>query len=504
MPVLGRSAVTNAGPSAVIGDVGVSLAGVVSGFPPGTLDEGSDIRDGDAVAVQALLDAGSAYRALDARTCPTANNLTGQNLGGKMLAPGVYCFDDNAPLTGTLTLTGAGPWTFQVGGLLTIDADAQVLAPGVTTACKGSSVHWQVAGTSATVGAATAMIGNILARNDISLGAGARLDGRAIALDGDVTMVDNRVAACSAGGRFPPHAAIKVTGGGQIWVPVPDVADHRRTGPGRSTFAFVAIPGPSGSEARGRFLYLNHANRSNLVGFGLMHVAGRVRHIDVVAVEEDGSPKTVRFDGACDRRPDCTFSVLVEDHGQGRRDGDDDDDENDDGVVDDDGGDDGRGSDTDAGGQHRPRDRFGVVIVANGRIVEARALRPIARGNIQFHERPVPTLTTDINDVEFGAGNPLAVTASLGPGSMRTLADAYVVLELPNGQLMSWTASGLVPGLVPIARGVVPFPFDAPVAQFVVPRGAPPGRYTWLSALTATGTLSLLTPISESVFTIKP
>jgi hypothetical protein len=78
------------------------------------------------------------------------------------------------------------------------------------------------------------------------------------------------------------------------------------------------------------------------------------------------------------------------------------------------------------------------------------------------------------------------------------------VLELPNGQLMSWTGSGLVPGLVPIARGFMPFPFQGSLAQIVVPRGTPPGRYTWLSALTATGTLNLLTPIAESVFTITP
>jgi hypothetical protein len=136
--------------------------------------------------------------------------------------------------------------------------------------------------------------------------------------------------------------------------------------------------------------------------------------------------------------------------------------------------------------------------------VEARALRPIARGNIQFHERPAPALTTEVNDVEFGPGESMAVGASLGRGPSATPADAYVVLELPNGQFMSWTGSGLVPGLVPIARGIVPFPFDTSLVQLVIPRGAPPGRYTWLSALTQAGTLNLLTPISESVFTVKP
>jgi len=499
--ILGKVSITNTGASTVTGDVGVSIGGAVTGFPPGTVDEASSVRQGDAVTVQALLDAGVAYEALGARACTTT--LANGTLGGLSLAPGVYCYGGNAQLTGTLTLTGAGPWTFKLGGLLTIDASAQVLAPGVTTTCKGSSVQWRVAGASATVGAAASVIGNIVARNDVSLGAGAQLDGRAIALDGDVTMATNQVAACSAGGRFPPHAAIRVTGGGQLWVPEPDSLDHRRTGRGRATFAFVAIPGTNGGEAQGRFVYLNHANRSHLPRFGLMHTFGRVRNIDVVAVADDGSPKAVRFDGTCDRRPNCTFSVVVEDNGQGRRDGDDDDDDDHDGEVDDlQGG--GRGPGMEADNRHRPRDRFGVVIVADGEVVEARALRPIARGNIQFHVPTTPTLTTDVNDVEFGPGDALAVTAALGPGPTPVLADAYVVLELPNGQMMSWTGRDLVPGLVPIARGIVPSTYSAPIAQIPIPRGTPPGRYTWLSALTAAGTLNLLTPISESVFTIKP
>jgi len=488
--VLARTTVSNTGASAVTGDVGVSLGGAVSGFPPGTVDEGSGIHEGDAVAVQALQSATAAFDEVGARACPAANDLTGQNLGGRSLAPGVYCFDGDAPLSGTLTLTGAGPWTFQIGGVLTIDANAQVVAAGVTTTCKGSSVDWQVGGATATIGAAASVIGNVLAQNDVTLGAGARLDGRAVALEGDVTMANTQIAACSVGGAFPPHLPIKVTGGGQISVPDPDTADHRQRGRGRATFGFVAIPGTNGGEARGRFLYLNHANRNHLSAFGRMHILGRVRGIDVVAVDEDGTPTTVRFNGTCDRRPDCTFSVLVEDKGEGHRD-------DDEGELDDDG-------QPRTNDRWRPRDQLGLVIVANGRIVEARALRPIARGNIQFHRPAGPALSTDVNDVEYASGDVMDVSVSLDPGPVSTLADAYVVLELPDGQLLSWTGSGLVPGLVPIARGFVPSPFQGAVAQLVIPRGAPAGRYTWLSALTAAGTLNLLTPISESVFTITP
>jgi hypothetical protein len=497
--VLGRTSVSNTGASAVIGDVGVGLGGAVTDFPPGTVDEDSDIHEGDAVAVQALQGAAAAFSAIEARTCPAANDLTGQDLGGKSLAPGVYCFDGNAPLTGTLTLTGVGPWTFQIGGLLTVADAGRVVAAGVTSTCTGSSVDWQVGGATATIGAGATFIGNILAQNDVVLGAAASIDGRVVALDGDVTLATNQIAACSNGEAFPPHAPIKVTGGGQLSVPDPDTADHRRGGRGRSTFAFVAIPGTDDTETRGRLVYLNHSNRSHMSIVRRMHVFGRVRNIDVVAVTGTGAPKTVRFDGTCSMRPDCTFSVLVEDNGEGHRDDDDDFDEDYDGDDDE-----AQGPRDPDHRRTRPRDRFGLVVVANGRIVESRSLRPIARGNIQFHRPRGTILSTDTNDVEFGTGHVMEVTASIDPGAATSPADAYVVLELPNGQLMSWIGSGLVPGLVPIARGLVPFPFEGVVAQLPIPPGAPAGRYTWLSALTESGTLNLMTPISETVFTITP
>ncbi|HXI94819.1 MAG TPA: ice-binding family protein, partial [Candidatus Acidoferrum sp.] len=36
-------------------------------------------------------------------------------LAGVTLGPGIYCFPAAATLTGTLTLTGAGPWYFEIG-----------------------------------------------------------------------------------------------------------------------------------------------------------------------------------------------------------------------------------------------------------------------------------------------------------------------------------------------------------------------------------------------------
>ena len=50
---------------------------------------------------------------------PVTADLTGQNLGGLTLTPGVYHFDSAAQLTGTLDLNAEGNnnayWVFQIG-----------------------------------------------------------------------------------------------------------------------------------------------------------------------------------------------------------------------------------------------------------------------------------------------------------------------------------------------------------------------------------------------------
>ena len=51
-----------------------------------------------------------------AATLTPCTVLTG-TLAGVSLGSGTYCFDAAATLTGTLTLTGSGPWIFEIGTL---------------------------------------------------------------------------------------------------------------------------------------------------------------------------------------------------------------------------------------------------------------------------------------------------------------------------------------------------------------------------------------------------
>src|SRR3954469_17532046 len=96
------------------------------------------IHQGDATANQAFNDFVLAYDSLKSMTCSPANHLSGQ-LGGRTLAPGVYCFDTTALLTaGNLTLSGPSnaTWVFQIGTALTTDT-SQVIMAGGGQACNG-------------------------------------------------------------------------------------------------------------------------------------------------------------------------------------------------------------------------------------------------------------------------------------------------------------------------------------------------------------------------------
>jgi hypothetical protein len=439
--VLAGTTVTNTGTTTVTGDVGVGPDGSITGDAI-TVSAGGSIHEGDAVAAQALLDATETYDDIESMTCDT--NLTGQNLGGMNLTPGVYCFDADAQLNGApLNLTGAGPWIFQIGGALSATANVTVAG---TAACHGSNVLWQV-GTTASVGAGTTFVGNIVALSGVTLGADVVLDGRAVATDAasTVTVDSSTVAACSFGEVVPPHDPIKVTGGGQINVP--------GANPGFANYGFNAKPAVEG--ATGHLNYRNHATG--------LHVDGTVTDADVVTLNDDGSPKMVRFSGTCTNGPTCTFSVTVEDNGE-----------------------------------PAVNDRFGIVVVGSD-ADEATPDAVVRNGNIQFHL----SLTTNVGAANFRTGDVMDVTVSLTPGTAAPNADAYLVLQLPNGQLMSWTGNRLAPGLVPLARNIRPVNYRAVIARLNIPPDAPAGTYSWFSGLAEPGTLNLLSEIAERRFTIS-
>jgi type VI secretion system secreted protein VgrG len=189
--ILAGTTVTNTGSLTLIqGSVGVSPGTGITGLPPGQPFSGS-LHDNDGVAAQAQLDLTTAYDALVGMTCGT--DLTGQDLGGMTLTPGVYCFSSSAELTGILTLDGqSNPdavFVFQIVSTLTTATNAFVDA---TNGLQKTNIYWQV-GSSATLGMGTILKGNIVALTSITLNTSVAVEGRALARNGEVTMNNNFV-----------------------------------------------------------------------------------------------------------------------------------------------------------------------------------------------------------------------------------------------------------------------------------------------------------------------
>jgi hypothetical protein len=189
--VLGASAVSNTGPTLVTGNLGSSPTGSITGFPPGTVSGAT--HSGDATAATAQTDLFAAYN--DAASRPFDTNLTGIDLGGLTLTPGVYKFSTSAQLTGVLTLDAQNNpnavWIFQIGSTLTTASASSVVM--INGGVPGN-VFWQV-GSSATFGTTTTFLGNVLALVSITATTGANFTGRLFAHTGAVTLDTNNVTA---------------------------------------------------------------------------------------------------------------------------------------------------------------------------------------------------------------------------------------------------------------------------------------------------------------------
>ena len=224
--VLAGSAATNTGPSTIGGDLGVGPGSALTGVPPATVN--GTVHVADAVAGQAQSDLTIAYDDAAGRTPALA--MSG-DLGGLTLTRGVYRSGSSLGLTGVLTLDAQGDpgavFVFQAGSTLITASGSRVRLVNGAQPC---NVFWQV-GSSATLGTSSTFVGTILALTSISMNDGVTLEGRALARNGAVTLIDDTitVARCATGGTTTPVGT------------TPDGTTPGGTAPGGTTPG-VAVP----------------------------------------------------------------------------------------------------------------------------------------------------------------------------------------------------------------------------------------------------------------------
>jgi hypothetical protein len=202
--VLGGTAISSTatvGTNIMSGNVGLSeeLTTAITGFGPAVVTGGGAIIETGTITSQARLDFMKAATGLAAM--PSNANLTGIELGGMTLSPGVYTFDSTAALTGTLTLDAQGQnnafWVFQIGTALTTAAGSSVTVTDFGT--NGGSdigIFWNV-GSAITIGADNQIEGNYLAATSITIGNGTHGNGRALALT-TIALDNNQINSMGA------------------------------------------------------------------------------------------------------------------------------------------------------------------------------------------------------------------------------------------------------------------------------------------------------------------
>jgi len=225
--VLAGSTVTNAAyPTIINGNLGVSPGSAVTGFPPGHVTGGT-IHKGDAVAGLAQSDLTNAFTI--EQGLPSSGGITGGDLTGLTLGPGVYTVPAAASnLAGTLFLSDGGVagsiFVFQMSSTLITSPDSKIDVSGLSPS---DSLFW-VVGSTATLGDNTAFEGNILALTSIGFDPGATdLCGRALAENGEVSfagqnpssLIQNQVSIGCVG--TPGAGGGGFNGGGPVATPEP-------------------------------------------------------------------------------------------------------------------------------------------------------------------------------------------------------------------------------------------------------------------------------------------
>jgi hypothetical protein len=197
--ILAATEINNNGYTRIMnGNIGLSPGDLICGLPSDRLSCGVKFigKKDDYIVTKAQMDAAIAY---GMGIGLTGSLQTETNLGGYTFGPGVFKFNSNVSLTGIFVLQGTGSgndlFIIQIAGSFVTDPYSQIT---LTNSAQSCNVYWLI-GSSAVLGNVSTFNGNIIAVESIIVGAGAKINGRLIALKGAVTLNHNEInTACSS------------------------------------------------------------------------------------------------------------------------------------------------------------------------------------------------------------------------------------------------------------------------------------------------------------------
>lgn len=255
--IIANTTITNTGLTLVDGNVALSGPGAPAGLLPGVVTGTKDL--GNPAAAKAQADVLTAFGV--ALAAAPVIEMSGVDLGGKTLTPGVYHFGSSAALHGTLTLDGQGAinptFIFQIGSTLTTGTASRVV---LSRGAAGCAVFWAVT-SSATIGTFTSLQGNLIAQTSITMVAGATLGvgggrngGRAFAHTGAVTLDTNTIipptGSCAAPAPTPRPTRAPTPRPTRVPTPAPTAVPPLAT-PGVTPTPAASSPGASAPAASG-------------------------------------------------------------------------------------------------------------------------------------------------------------------------------------------------------------------------------------------------------------
>jgi hypothetical protein len=219
--ILAKTGITTTGPTAVVGNLGVSpiastsmtgfglIADATNTFATSSLVTGK-IYAADyasptpAVLTTAVSDMEAAYTDAAGRPTPDFTELGTGDISGLTLVPGLYKWGTGVSVNSDVTLSG-GPndvWIFQIAGNLNLASATHVTLAG---GAQAKNIFWQVAGQT-TLGTTSDFKGIILCKTQVVMQTGTVLNGNALAQT-QVTLDANMVTSAASDTVAPKLSA---------------------------------------------------------------------------------------------------------------------------------------------------------------------------------------------------------------------------------------------------------------------------------------------------------